>query len=445
MCQYIFQKAGSPVWYFRRRIPAEAQHLYPKTTGRKPKAELVFSLKTKDAAEAAKRADAEARKLDRLWASSGTRQSDVADPAISLARLKAAGLSAGDGVTGVDDEGLSLPQVDDFRMSIIGEIEQGERRETLSAQDRLTLSILNGAAIPKTLEDARGLYKSLGKGPTEPKGLAQFDRAWNILFENIGNKCIANLRRADANEFVAYLNEKGLSSDTMRKYVAQISPVIKLAIREFELDCKNPFEGLELPNIDEGARHKRLPYSPSELKAVQRACREMDDPRRWLIAALSDTGARLRELQGMEQSDVYLGDPIPHIHIRPNSTRRLKTDESDRKVPLLGEALWAVSRAMEQPSKHLFPTLLPKVLGNEFDSGNASAALGKWLRDKKLASQGQALHSFRHTMADRLRNAGVLQHVMDSIGGWKTEGMSARYGVGFSLDTKLEAMRKALG
>lgn len=60
-------------------------------------------------AEAAKRADVEARALDRFWAASDTRQSDVADRAISLARLKAAGLSAGDGVTGVDDEGLSLP------------------------------------------------------------------------------------------------------------------------------------------------------------------------------------------------------------------------------------------------------------------------------------------------------------------------------------------------
>lgn len=87
---------------------------------------------------------------------------------------------------------------------------------------------------------------------------------------------------------------------------------------------------------------------------------------------------------------------------------------------------------------------MPSVIGNDFDSGPASAALGKWLKDNKLAAKVQALHSFRHTMADRLRNAGVPSEVMDSIGGWKTEGMSSRYGAGFSLAVKRDALLRVL-
>lgn len=44
-------------------------------------------------------------------------------------------------------------------------VEQGERPAPISAQDQLTLDILHGAPVPKTLEDARELQRSLGKGP----------------------------------------------------------------------------------------------------------------------------------------------------------------------------------------------------------------------------------------------------------------------------------------
>lgn len=221
-----------------------------------------------------------------------------------MARLKAAGLSPGDGGV-VDDEGLSLPQIDDFREALIGCTEPGERPAPLSAQDKLTLDILHGAPVPKTLEDARELHRSLGKGPKNKVAQGQYDRAWNLLFEIAGNKVISDLKRSDANEFVSRLVESGVSADTIRKYVAQISPVLKLAIREFELDCSNPFETLVIPNKDDDQRNERLPYSEDELRVIQAACRRMDDPRRWLIAALSDTGARLREFQGMEQADVF--------------------------------------------------------------------------------------------------------------------------------------------
>lgn len=270
----------------------------------------------------------------------------------------------------------------------------------------------------------------------------QYDRAWKLLFEITGNKVITELRRSEANEFVSRLIAKGQSAETIRKYIAQISPVLKLAIREFELDCSNHFEALHIPNKGEDQRHGRLPYSGPQLKAIQENCREKDDPRRWLIAALSDTGARLSELLGMEQSDVFLDAPIPYIYIRPNVTRRLKNDASERQVPLVGEALWAVRRAMEGTAKHLFPSLLPKQLGADFSSNSASAALGKWLKENGLAGKGQAIHSFRHTMADRLRNAGVSKELMESIGGWTTEGMSSSYGKGFSLEVKREALEK---
>ena len=60
---------------------------------------------------------------------------------------------------------------------------------------------------------------------------------------------------------------------------------------------------------------------------------------RWLVALLSDTGIRLGEAVGLALTDLNLSDDIPHINITPHTRRRLKTKESARCIPLVGQAL----------------------------------------------------------------------------------------------------------
>lgn len=444
MCKYVTQKKNSAVWYYRRRIPSDVAKLHINSKTRKPESQIFHSLKTSDKALACKRADEKTRQLDGLWAAHRRNHCDRPDPAVSLARLEAAGLKAGDGKTAVDEYGLPLPPIDDFIESLIGLRDFTEEAAPVSAQDKLTLDILNGAPVPKTLKDVHDLYLSLGKGPKNKVGRGQFDRAWNLLFEVTGNKVLADVRRADANEYVSRLIDRGVSAETIRKYISQISPAIKLAIKEFELNATNQFEGLVISNKGEEAPHKRIPYTDAELKAIKSKCYEVNDPSRWLLLALADTGARLSELLGMEKADVFLDAPIPYIHIRPNSVRRVKTDGSNRTVPLVGDALWAFKTAVKQSSIYVFPSLLPDELGLDFSSGNVSSNLGKWLKTNKLSRKGQAIHSLRHTIADRLRNAGISKELMDAIGGWKTEGISSRYGEGYSLEAKRDALLKII-
>ena len=52
---------------------------------------------------------------------------------------------------------------------------------------------------------------------------------------------------------------------------------------------------------------------------------KMNDPNRWLIAIISDTGMRLSEALGLKISDIKLDEEIPYLNITPNSARRLKT------------------------------------------------------------------------------------------------------------------------
>ena len=51
------------------------------------------------------------------------------------------------------------------------------------------------------------------------------------------------------------------------------------------------------------------------------------------------------------------------------------------------------------------------------------------------------MHSFRHSMRDRLRAVECLSDVIDQIGGWATEGVGQGYGAGYELDVSAKWMR----
>lgn len=441
MAKHLLLKKGATVWLYKRRIPNDVKDLYPIKGGKRPEW-VIFSLKTTDKLEAAKRADEFARRQDALWQVRREGLGLDVDPKAALGRLEAAKLRPGDGRI-VDSEGSTLPPVDDFITGLLGTYEPGEYRPAPSPQDQLTVDLLMGKTeVPKTLSDARAMHFALGKGPKGKRAEAPFNRAWDLLMSITGDAIITGLRREQANQFVAKLLAKGVSSETAHKYVYQIKPVIDTAIREFELQMQNPFEKVVIPDNGEGPRHERIPYTDDQLRVIQEKCRTVDDQRRWAIAMLSDTGARLAEIVGLRKADVFLEDEVPHIHLEPNEVRGIKTEAGHRDVPLVGAALWAAQRAMATEGPYLFPVFQPKQAGKDFNATTASSALVKWLRENHLATAKQGVHSFRHSLADRLRNAGISKEMREAIGGWQTKGISEVYGQGYSLRVLQEAMQK---
>ena len=63
---------------------------------------------------------------------------------------------------------------------------------------------------------------------------------------------------------------------------------------------------------------------------------------------------------------------------------------------------------------------------------SATAALNKWLRTH--APEGCVMHSFRHSMRDRLRAVECPKEIIDQIGGWSSSDVGESYGEGFPLD-----------
>ena len=154
--------------------------------------------------------------------------------------------------------------------------------------------------------------------------------------------------------FVMPCLDKGLSIASVKRNFSTIRSIINLTISEQGLDCGNAFARTFMPEED---RQRRLPIPIDCIRAIQSDCHHIDDDMRWLVALLSDTGMRLGEAVGLAVEDVHLDDETPHINLIPHPWRRLKTKGSERCVPLVGEALWAASRAIEgaSGSSFLFP------------------------------------------------------------------------------------------
>ena len=53
------------------------------------------------------------------------------------------------------------------------------------------------------------------------------------------------------------------------------------------------------------------------------------------------------------------------------------------------------------------------------------------------------MHSFRHSMRDRLRAVQCPADMTDQIGGWTTDGVGQGYGSGYPLSVLREWLEKA--
>jgi integrase len=102
--------------------------------------------------------------------------------------------------------------------------------------------------------------------------------------------------------------------------------------------------------------------------------------------------------------------------------RRLKTKGSQRDIPLVGASLWACNRLLEANDDSIFA--FPRYCNEKTANANSAVVhLNKWLSD--YVPEGCVIHSFRHSMRDRLRAVQCPSDIIDQIGGWKTAGVGA--------------------
>ena len=366
---FTFNRGG--YYYFTRRIPKDLKHHYKCKR-------IVQGLRTSSSSIAKSRAMIAAAKLDEYW--SHLRMTDTSIMGKHM---------------------LKLPH------------------------ENLSLAVTHESI---SIEKALHQYRST-RGKDKGKTFHQAsERACRYLISAVGAKNLHEYSRADALAFRDYLLSKGLVGSSVTRVFNTLISVVNFAISENALDLKNPFIGLY--HDRNAGVIKRLPIPVKTIAEIQTKCISIDDDMRWLIALLSDTGMRLGEAVGLLNSDIITNHETPHVIIQPHPWRRLKTASSSRKVPLVGMAFWSAKRILENNTDnlHAFSRYNKSDLSN---ANSASSGLNKWMRN--YVDVGCSIHSFRHSMRDRLRAVDCPMDMIDQIGGWSKKGLGERYGHGYQL------------
>ena len=289
--------------------------------------------------------------------------------------------------------------------------------------------------VSVSIQDALDSYLRL-KGAGRSKTFFQgAERAVGYLTEATDAEELSSLSAADAARFRNHLIGKGMTAASVRRVFGTVKAITNLAIREYGLSCPNVFANVFIPDDEKAST--RLPIPDGNLVAIQKECFELDDDVRWLVALISDTGMRLAEAAGLLVSDIHLDADVPHIALRKHPWRSLKTKGSERDIPLVGMSLWAARRIVESQQEFAFPRYTDS---SGCNANSASAAINKWLKPR--VPDGCVVHSFRHSLRDRLRRVECPSDIADAIGGWATAGVGQKYGSGYGLEVKARWMER---
>ena len=242
-----------------------------------------------------------------------------------------------------------------------------------------------------------------------------------------------DISRQDANDLRDHLLSR-VSANSAVRMLGVVRTAINHAIVEHSLNIPNVFTNLRIKGAG-ASKLDRLPLSDTQVVNLETAY--SNDITAWaLFVCLRDTGCRVSEIAGLRVKDCDTDKEC--LIISPTPWRTLKTNNSQRSVPLSPEAIKALEEVSQgkDPEAPLFPQY-----AKERGGDNCSAMMMKRLRtiitDKKLT-----MHSLRHRMKDKLRNTGCPEAISMAILGHGSNTVAANYGSGYALDVMREHMEK---
>jgi len=191
----------------------------------------------------------------------------------------------------------------------------------------------------------------------------------------------------------------------------------------------NPFRNLRFKNVV----YKDIPaFDSSWIENHILAARALDDlnfEARCIIYALVETGCRPSEIANLRPEHIVLDHAVPHLKIRPQSNRQLKSKSARRDVPLLGVSLEAM-----KANPNGFPRYREK-------TDSLSATLGKYFKTRGLfPTENHRIYSFRHSFEKRMLEAGLDYGLRCTLIGHYNNRPD--YGDGGSLEFRRDEMAK---
>lgn len=413
-------------WYYQRRRPREFADV-------EPNAIISFSLKTTDHTEARLKAAQISFDLDRKWRDAKARgvslrsQDSAQRYAAAVATARDAKISYQPAMELSDDDLLQR-----LRLLILGERPQAEQKAVLGLIEEPKLSLAQ--AFDRFWGHIKDEWMRLSKDQQRVKRNIYLKAIRNFEAQ-IGALTLYDVKREHALAFRSWWMER-VQKKSLKPYTAnrEINSLRRLFSVNFDMDGRaevNPFHRVRLKDTKEQTRQ---PFSSDFIRTTLLAPGALDGLKPELgvlVRLLVNTGARPSEAIGLELVDIELAADIPFIHIRANGTRSLKTDHSERQIPLVGVSLEAAKE------------LVARGGWGKWQGKNmyATSVINRFFREEKIVTDPkQSLYSLRHWFQDQLTKNDVVDRAQAQLMGHKFQ--RPKYGFGKDLAELQEIIEK---
>ncbi|MGO4660199.1 hypothetical protein AB4Z34_36465, partial [Ensifer sp. 2YAB10] len=283
---------------------------------------------------------------------------------------------------------------------------------------------------PYRLTDVLVLYLDARQGFLRPKSESSVKYVYEEAIRYFGSRCFTSLSRQNVIAYARHLASRGLQQGGIQNHLHILHAGIKVFIREYGLEIHNPMTTFHARELWQNETEFPI-LAAAEVQALRAACLHSHDDIRWLLAMLIDTGARPSEIAGLALSDLHIDAEIPYVEIRVHPWRNLKTSAAQRRIPLIGAALWAAQSAVLE-SKRSQRFAFPRHFDGTRYIERSKGTLGRWLFSRGFKG---SLIAIRRTFVERLRIVDCPEDVRAALAGWRLHGMEEEYGIGFSLPT----------
>lgn len=232
--------------------------------------------------------------------------------------------------------------------------------------------------------------------------------------EAVGSISFYNISKTHALEFRSWWMDRkkknGLKSCTANREIDSVRRMIRVNFDIDSCEDKNPFDRVRLKK---DVKVRRSPISTELIRENILAPGKLDGLHtdfQLLVRLIVNTGMRPIEAIGLELEDFILDHEIPHVHVRQNAVRVLKTPHSERLLPLLGESLNAAQKIHSQGGwgnrlgKNMYATT---VINRHFKANDTFVA------------EKQSFYSLRHWFQDQLTQRGVVDRIQCQLMGHK--------------------------
>jgi len=336
-------------------------------------------------------------------------------------------------------EMLAVGQVDDDFYNAL----EGLSQELSGKISRKTEAMISSGKVPEfvhtvaTAIDAYYEYKTTGIPETDKRlhsrlmaNKRNLIKCWGAV--KVEKTPIEQLTLRDANAYRDFLLQTTKPSSVSRN-ISTVNASINWNTREHALDTVSIFANMEIKNSAH-TKDDRHPLTTDEVIQVNGV---MKDTTVWpLWVMMRDLGMRTAEVSGLLVGDISLQNSS--IDIKANTIRRIKTDGSERTLPLSNEIIKLLQpyRQGKDDDEPLFDRY-----GSDKGAGNASSAMRKHFQ-KVVSNKKKTPYSARHTLKDALRNSGCDSELIDAIYGHAGKTVGSKYGSGYNTDIMRDALEK---